>query len=114
MESSWQRTSRGRLCARPFLLTCLRIGTEDCRRLMSRKMITNHAKITSHQFWLLLPGTEAAQYQIQDVIRCGLTGDGVERAQSTVKVEHNHFMRDFALDRQACGIEVGDGFLHQT
>jgi hypothetical protein len=46
----------------------------------------------------LLSDAECAEDQIQDVVSGSGAGDGVQRAQSIVKIEQQHFVRNLAGD----------------
>ena len=47
------------------------------------------------------PYAECAEDQIQDVVGCSCAGDFVQRAQSAVEIEQQHFVRNFVVDGQA-------------
>ena len=81
---------------------------------MRRRVITSHDRVAKRQSCQLLSNTEAAENQIQNVIRGGLAGDGVQRAQCSVEIEHDHLMRDSAFHGLAGIFKAGDGFFHQA
>ncbi len=55
-----------------------------------------------------LSNAESAEDQVQDVVCGGSAGDGVERTQRAVKIEQQHFVRNFFRDRVLRGLERGE------
>ena len=46
-----------------------------------------------------LSNTELAEDEVEDVIRRGSSGYRVKRSKGAVKIEQEHFVRDFVFDR---------------
>jgi len=59
-----------------------------------------------------LPNAEAAEDQIQNVIRTSFACNRVERPQGSIKIEHDHLMGDFAGGGVAGRVQAGERFFH--
>ena len=56
---------------------------------------------------ILLSDTEPAEDQIQNVIVGGGSGNLIERAQSVVKIQQDHLVRDLSVYRDHTRIQPG-------
>jgi len=53
----------------------------------------------------LFSDAKGAENQVQDVVSGGSAGNFIQRSQSIVEVEQQHFMRDFVADGGFRGFE---------
>jgi len=62
----------------------------------------------------LFADAERAEDQVQDVIGGGGAGDFIQRSQSIVEVEQEHFVRDFVVDGGFRGFERSQRVAHEA
>jgi hypothetical protein len=51
--------------------------------------------------------TKATEYQVEDVVGGGRTGDFIERAEGSIEIQQKHLMGDFVGDGGAGVFESG-------
>jgi hypothetical protein len=56
----------------------------------------------------LFSNAEGAEDEVEDVVGCGVSRDGIEGPQGIVEIEQQHFVRHFGADGAGCGIECGE------
>lgn len=62
---------------------------------------------------VLLSNAESAEDQIQDIVGCGRSGDGIERSKSAVEIEKQHLVRNLSRDRRLRRIQRRKRILDQ-
>src|SRR5712691_5877077 len=64
--------------------------------------------------WCLFADAKGAENQVQDVVCRGSAGNFIQRTQSVVEVEQEHFVRDFVADGGFRGFERRQRVAHEA
>src|SRR5579859_2289513 len=62
----------------------------------------------------LLPNTKTAEDQVQNIVCGGLAGDGIQRTQGSVEIQHDHLVRNAAGNGILGGSQAGERLFHQS